>query len=75
MFDHTSSAARANMATRGLYVFTHDNAFGNAPMHQLIERVRISRKDEIELPRSVSDYTITVDVHGLPAGVTFDELS
>lgn len=74
MFDHTSSAARANMATRGLYVFSHSDAFGNAPMHQLTERVHVSRNEGVELPRSYKDYTVTVDLAGLPDGVTFTQV-
>ncbi len=74
MFDHTSSAARANMATRGLFVFTHHDAFGAAPMHQLVDRVKVSRHPDVELARSVQDYDISVDVDELPSGVTYDQV-
>lgn len=74
MFDHTSSAARANMATRALYVFSHDNAFGKAPMHQLVERVHINRDEGVELPRAYRDYSVSVDLAGLPQGVTFEQV-
>lgn len=75
MFDHTSSAARANMATRGLFVFSHDNAFGNAPMHSLVERIHARRNADVELPRAITDYTITSDTDSLPAGVSFERLA
>jgi CRISPR-associated protein Csd2 len=31
MFDHDRTATRGVMASRGLYVFSHNNSFGNAP--------------------------------------------
>ncbi len=74
MFDHTSSASRPNMATRGLYVFTHSDAFGQAPMHKLVERVRVSRRSGIELPRAFSDYEVSVDLVDMPDGVTFEQV-
>ncbi|MFF9722502.1 hypothetical protein ACF1HA_13115 [Streptomyces gardneri] len=33
--------ARANLALRGLYVFTHGDAFGRAPAHELFERITV----------------------------------
>ena len=74
MFDHTSSAARAKMATRVLHVFSHSDAFGSAPMHSLVDRVRFARNDNVELPRSFSDYTVGVELADLPAGVTHNQL-
>lgn len=72
MFEHDRSAARGEMATRGLYVFKHESELGNAPAHALFERIKISRNTEI--PRSFSDYSITVDETDLPAGVTLSKL-
>lgn len=74
MFDHTSSAARANMATRALHVFSHPDAFGAAPMHALLDRIQVARRGGIETPRSISDYQVTVDLEDLPAGVEHDRL-
>ncbi|GAA4850135.1 type I-C CRISPR-associated protein Cas7/Csd2 [Saccharopolyspora rosea] len=76
MFDHDRSAARGSMTARGLYVFSHDNAFGNAPAHTLTERVHISRTtdDEGVPPRRFSDYTVSVNDDGLPRGVTLTKL-
>jgi CRISPR-associated protein Csd2 len=66
MFEHDRSAARGMMSTRGLYVFEHSTALGNAPAHKLFERIKIERKPESEGPaRSFEDYTVTVDESGL----------
>jgi CRISPR-associated protein Csd2 len=70
MFEHDRSAARGEMATRGLYVFKHDSELGNAHAHALFERVRVTRTPGVDVPRSFSDYKMDVDEAGLPAGVT-----
>lgn len=68
MFEHDRSAARGEMATRGLYVFKHDSELGNAPAHRLFERIQAEPVKDI--PRSFADYKITVNDAGLPTGVT-----
>jgi len=68
MFEHDRSAARGEMATRGLYVFKHDSELGNAPAHVLFERVKAERK--VDVPRSFADYDVTVDEAAMPAGVS-----
>ena len=70
MFEHDRSAARGEMATRGLYVFKHDSELGNAHAHALFDRVSINRKDEVQVPRNFADYEVSVDDAALPAGVT-----
>ncbi|NJA88084.1 type I-C CRISPR-associated protein Cas7/Csd2 [Rhodocyclus tenuis] len=70
MFEHDRSAARGEMATRGLYVFKHDSELGNAHAHALFDRITIKRKDDVEVPRSFGDYEVSVDEAGLPAGVS-----
>jgi CRISPR-associated protein Csd2 len=70
MFEHDRSAARGEMATRGLYVFKHDSELGNAHAHALFERIKIKRKDDVDVPRSFGDYEVSVDEAGLPAGVS-----
>ena len=67
MFDHDRSAARGEMACRGLYVFKHASKLGNAPAHSLFERIEATAGKQP--PRSFSDYQITVDEDGLPAGI------
>ena len=43
MFEHDRSAARGEMTARGLFVFKHRSALGNAPAHRLFERVAVRR--------------------------------
>lgn len=75
MFDHDRSAARGTMTTRGLYVFSHTSAFGNAPAHRLTERVHVDRATDTEAPpRTFGDYTVSFDDDELPAGVTATKL-
>lgn len=86
MFEHDRSAARGEMATRKLIAFKHENALGNAPAHTLFDRVRIgrnvdgelrvidSRLDNLPPARAFSDYVVTIDRDGLPAGVEVMEL-
>jgi len=73
MFEHDRSAARGKMATRKLFVFKHDSDLGNAPAHKLFELVTVARRPEANPPRSFSDYEVTVDGAGVPAGVTLIE--
>lgn len=70
MFEHDRSAARGEMATRGLYVFRHDSELGNAHAHALFERIAIQRKEGVEVPRSFGDYVVSVDDTDLPNGVS-----
>ena len=37
LFDHDRSASRGEMGVRGLYVFEHSSALGNAPAHKLFD--------------------------------------
>jgi CRISPR-associated protein Csd2 len=69
MFDHDRSAARGEMATRGLYVFEHDSELGNAHAHSLFDRICPRLKDGVTVPRSFADYSVEVDASELPAGV------
>jgi CRISPR-associated protein Csd2 len=86
MFEHDRSAARGEMSTRKLIVFKHENALGNAPAHQLFDRVRIGRDVDGEFraiddkrigneppARKFSDYVIEIDRDNLPAGVEIIE--
>lgn len=66
MFEHDRSAARGLMSTRGLYVFEHSSALGNAPASQLFERITVKRKEDSEGPaRSFKDYEVLVDESNL----------
>lgn len=83
MFEHDRSAARGEMAPRGLIAFKHESALGNAPAHALFERVTVGRKgadgrlispgdpalDNLPPARSFSDYVVEIDDRNLPQGV------
>ncbi|MGG7054002.1 type I-C CRISPR-associated protein Cas7/Csd2 [Nitrosomonas sp. ANs5] len=74
MFEHDRSAARGEMATRGLYVFKHDSELGNAPAYSLFERIQPKLRDGIAIPRNFSDYHVAVDQSNLPSGVQLLQL-
>jgi CRISPR-associated protein Csd2 len=69
MFEHDRSAARGEMATRGLYIFEHQTALGNAPAHRLFERIQVERRDPSTPARDFAHYDVRVNEEGLPAGV------
>jgi CRISPR-associated protein Csd2 len=78
MFEHDRSAARGEMATRGLYVFKHESSLGNAPSHKLFERITVARTNgqgagDLVPPRAFSDYTVSVNRENLPAGIELIE--
>lgn len=87
MFDHDRSAARGEMAARGLKVFRHESPLGNAQAQALFDRItvkRVFRGEEYEIggdrtdklppARKFADYAIHVDAVGLPPGVTLLEM-
>lgn len=71
MFDHDRSAARGEMKLCGLYVYSHDDAFGKAPSASLTSRIQLERSDGEKPPRQHTDYTRVIVDEDLPAGVTF----
>lgn len=71
MFEHDRSAARGKMALRKLIVFKHDSALGNAPANELFEKVRVTRKEDVEVARSYDDYIVSID-ENMPEGVTLE---
>jgi CRISPR-associated protein Csd2 len=76
MWDIDRSASRGMMACRGIYIFSHDKATGNAPAHTLLERVTIKKKTSIVSPRSFADYDVAgLDETKLPEGVTLTRLA
>jgi CRISPR-associated protein Csd2 len=70
MFDHDRSAARGKMCARALIAFKHENRLGNAPAHELLDRVSVERADSDKPPRAFSDYRIVVDDADMPDKVT-----
>lgn len=74
MFEHDRSAARGKMCMRKLYVFKHSNALGNCPAHILTDKISctFTPTDDKRVPRSFSDYVITVD-RNMPEGIELIE--
>jgi len=73
MFDLDRSAARGEMSARKLIGFKHESQFGNEAATRLFERVQVKPKEGVKLPRSWSDYELTIDREGLPHGVEIIE--
>ena len=57
MWDLDRSAARGEMACRGLYVFSHDSKLGNAPAHRLFDLISIPKSGSAA-PRHFGDYSV-----------------
>ena len=68
MFENDHSAARGKMAVRELMIFRHDTELGNAPSYQLFDAVHVQKKEGVLVPRSYSDYTVSVS-DTLPEGI------
>ena len=67
MFEHDRSAARGQMATRGLYVFKHSTDLGNAHAHALFDRLAVTNRDPASPTRDFAAYEVTFD--GAPVAV------
>ncbi len=76
LFEVTRSAARPDVNTRGVFVFSHDNALGNAPARSLLDRVVVKRVEQADPkpPTRFEDYVIT-EPADVPAGVTYVRLA
>lgn len=71
MFEHDRSAARGQMATRGLYVFEHQDKLGNAHAHTLFDRLRVVPAPGTTPPaRDFGAYSVTFDGTPLDIGAT-----
>ena len=73
MFDVDRSAARGLMSARRLIVFKHNSLLGAAPANQLFDLVHVKKRDEKNVPRSFSDYEVTIDKEKMPKGVELIE--
>ncbi len=71
MFEIDHSAARGKLCMRKLIVFKHASMLGNAPSHVLFDKVIVEKKDDVEVPRKFSDYTVTIET--MPEGVEIIE--
>jgi len=70
MFEDDRSASRGLMATRELVVFRHESRLGNAPAHELFDRVSVKRLDPEKAARRFEDYAVSIDDTALPSGVS-----
>ena len=68
MFEHDRSAARGEMATRGLYVFKHSSALGNAHAHSLFDKLSVVPRAEGTPARGFDAYTVAFDGNELEVG-------
>lgn len=74
MFNNDTAAARGKMATRGLYVFSHENPRGNAPSHKLFSRIKADRREKAKPARNFSDYKIEIDEEELDSKIKLSKL-
>lgn len=59
-----SSAAAGEQATMGLWIFSHDNAKGNAHAHKLFEQIKVPPCAEGKEPRKFDDYAARMKYPG-----------
>lgn len=72
MWDLDRSSARADMACRGLYVFSHTDPLGDAPAHRLTETIVVTKVPDVEAPANFADYVVTApSSDDLAAGIAF----
>ncbi|MBR5014682.1 MAG: type I-C CRISPR-associated protein Cas7/Csd2 [Bacteroidales bacterium] len=82
MYEHDHSASKGEMAVVSpLIIFKHigtdtdekqrirQSKLGCAPAHRLFDLVKVEKKPNVDYPRSYHDYTATVDLEHIPAGV------
>lgn len=86
MWDLDRSSSRGLATVRGLYVFSHNSAFGKAPAQQLFEQVKVEpifsrngdsiEEEEPVPPRSFKDYESRIEITDgtLPDGVELHRL-
>ena len=60
MFEFDRSAARGDMALRGLFVFTHAHKYGDAHAHKLFDAIKVKKTSDDE-PNNYSDYSVNVN--------------
>ena len=72
MFEHDRSAARGKMIMHKLIVFKHESVLGNEHSHKLLQKVKITKKENVVTPRNIEDYQISIDKN-MPSGITLIE--
>lgn len=70
MFEHDRSAARGEMATRGLYVFKHDSELGNAHAHALFDQITVEPKESGSIARDFGAYSVKFDGDSIEVGAS-----
>jgi CRISPR-associated protein Csd2 len=74
-WDFDRSSARGFMNCRGLYVFSHENKFGNSRAHELFKHIDPKLQETGSIPRQFSDYKpIVINDAELPTGITLTRL-
>lgn len=74
LFEHDHASGRGEIDVKGLYVFSHDDAYGRARASELFGRIKVAQLEGVTAPRSINDYKIAVTEDDLPAGVTLTRL-
>ena len=69
-FDQSAARPAGSMNPRALLVFKHDSQLGNAPSHKLFDLVTITKKPDVEAPRSFNDYDLVINESAIPLGIT-----
>ena len=69
MVEHDRSAARGEMATRGLYVFKHDSELGKAPARALFDRrIKVTLVSKDAVARNFKSYQVSFDGNPVAIG-------
>jgi CRISPR-associated protein Csd2 len=71
MFDNDRSATRGKMSPRGIYAFSHSDAFGNAPASRLTETIQPRLIEPGRPARSFADYQVDRPIEPPADGITF----
>ncbi|WP_106766164.1 type I-C CRISPR-associated protein Cas7/Csd2 [Paenibacillus faecalis] len=72
MFEHDRSASRGEMTLRKLVIFEHQSGLGQAPAHQLFDRITVQKVHD-RPARSYKDYQVSIERETLPEGITIIE--
>lgn len=74
-WDFDRSSGRGFMNCRGLYVFSHENKFGNSRAHELFRHIDPKLEETGNVPRQFSDYKpVIINDANLPSGITLTRL-
>ncbi len=68
-FDQSAARPAGSMNPRALIVFRHENELGKAPSHKLFELVSLKKREGVDVPRSFSDYELTINRDAIPGGI------